>query len=92
MDMAKQLEEYNELIAPRVPPGDRWSLVGDAKKEVYESLTDVLEAYLHKSGFAGEYRLDPMNSKLYAIQKTEVEIQPTKPKSYSLYGEFRQGV
>jgi hypothetical protein len=92
MDMATQLEEYNELIATRVPPGDRWTLVGDAKKEVYESITDVLEAYLHKTNFMGEYRLDPVNSKLYAIQTSEVEIIQEKPKTYSLYGEFKQGV
>ena len=91
--MPTQLEEYNELIATRVPPpGDRWTLVGDAKKEVYESITDVLEAYLHKTNFMGEYRLDPVNSKLYAIQTSEVEIIQEKPKTYSLYGEFKQGV
>tara|TARA_B100001094_G_C17960691_1_gene685249 strand:- start:256 stop:528 length:273 start_codon:yes stop_codon:yes gene_type:complete len=90
--MATQLEEYNELIATRVPPGDRWTLVGDAKKVVYESITDVLEAYLHLTNFSGEYRLDPIGSKLYAIQTSEVEIIKETPKTYSLYGEFKQGV
>tara|TARA_R110000744_G_scaffold55731_2_gene117788 strand:- start:487 stop:759 length:273 start_codon:yes stop_codon:yes gene_type:complete len=90
--MATQLEEYNELIATRVPPGDRWTLVGDAKKVVYESITDVLESYLHQTNFSGEYRLDPIGSKLYAIQTSEVEIIKEKPKTYSLYGEFKQGV
>ena len=90
--MATQLEEYNQLIATRVPPGDRWTLVGDAKKSVYESITDVLEAYLHETNFAGEYRLDPLGSKLYAIQASEIEIIKEAPKTYSLYGEFKQGV
>ena len=87
IEMETHIEEYNELIATRVPPGDRWTLVGDTKKEVYESLTDVLEAYLHKTKFKGEYRLDPMNSRLYAIQTSEIETIEDEPKSYSLYGE-----
>ena len=30
--MEKKVVEHNELIANRVPPGDRWTLVGDVKK------------------------------------------------------------
>ena len=55
-------------------------------------ITETLEAYLHKTGFKGEYRLDPMGSKLYAIHTTEEEVKPKEEKMYSLYGEFRQGV
>lgn len=84
--------EHNELIAQRVPPGDRWSLVGDPKKEVHKTLTDALEAFLQSTGFKGAYRLDPVNSKLYAIQSHEEEVVKEQPKMYSLYGEFRQGV
>ena len=40
--MDKKLVEHNELIATRVPPGDRWTLVGDVKKEVFPNLTDAL--------------------------------------------------
>ena len=81
-----------ELIATRVPPGDRWKLVADPKKQVYPSLTEALEAYLHKTGFKGEYRLDPMGSKLYAIHSTEEEVKaPKEEKMFSLYGEFKQG-
>ena len=68
--METVINEHNELIATRVPPGDRWQLVGDVKKQVWPTLTDVLEAYLNKTGFKGEYRLDPLSSKLYAIQTT----------------------
>ena len=42
--------------------------------------------------FNGAFRLDPMDSKLYAIQSSEVEVKKEKPKVYSMYGEFRQGV
>jgi len=83
--------EHNELIAQRVPPGDRWSLVNDPKKEVFKTLTDVLEAFLQNTGFKGAYRLDPLDSKLYAVQEHEYEVPKEEPKMYSLYGEFKQG-
>mgnify|MGYP001213904973 FL=1 len=90
--MDKKVVEHNELIATRVPPGDRWSLVGDPKKEVFNTLTDALEAFFHQTNFNGAFRLDPMDSKLYAIQTSEVEVKKDKPKVYSMYGEFRQGI
>jgi len=90
--MDKKIVEHNELIANRVPPSDRWTLVGDSKKVVHKSLTDTLEAYFHNTGFKGAYRLDPLDSKLYAIHSDEVEIPKEKPKTYGLYGEFSQGV
>ena len=44
-----QTVENKQLIAERVPPGDRWALTADPSKKVYESLTDSLEAYFQKS-------------------------------------------
>ena len=85
------INEHNELIATRVPPGDRWELVGDNKKQVWPTLTEALEAYSTKTQFQGEYRLDPMGSKLYAIHSSEEEVAPKEEKMFSLYGEFRQG-
>ena len=79
--------EHNELIATRVPPSDRWSLVNDPKKIVYTSLTDTLEAYLIKTNFMGEYRLAPLDSKLYAIKTSEEEIKPEPIKKYNIYGD-----
>lgn len=86
--------ENNILIALRVPPGDRFSLVGDPKKIVYTSLTDTLEAYFTKTSFKGEYRLDPRGGKLYAIEVNEVEIEEEQPQEYGIYGEinFSQGI
>ena len=84
--------EQKQLIAERVPPGDRWALVGDPKKEVFKTLTDALEAFFHQTGFKGAYRLDPLDSKLYAIQEHEYEVKKEEPKMYSLYGEFKQGI
>ena len=42
--------EQKQLIAKRVPPGDRWALLEEEDK-TYESLTDTLEAYFHKTKF-----------------------------------------
>ena len=90
--MEKKTIEHNELTATRVPPGDRWTLVGDPKKEVFANLTDALEAFFHQTGFNGAYRLDPLDSKLYAIQTSKVEVKKEAPKVYGMYGEFRQGI
>ena len=84
--------EHNKLIATRVPPGDKWTLVDDKKKVVHESLTDALEAYFKSTGTPSEFRLAPLDSKLYAIVTHEEEIIPDEPKEFSMYGEFRQGV
>lgn len=88
----KKIVEHNELIAVRVPPGDRWTLTGDPKKEVFTNLTDALETFFHQTGFNGAYRLDPIDSKLYAIQTSSIEVKKDAPKMYGMYGEFRQGV
>ena len=90
--MDKKIVEHNELIAVRVPPGDRWSLMGDPKKEVFTNLTDALEAFFHQTGFQGAYRLDPLDNKLYAVQSSEIEVKKDTPKMYGMYGEFRQGI
>ena len=90
--MSTKLTEHNQLIATRVPPGDKWTLVDDEKKIIHESLTDALEAYFQKTGQKCEFRLAPLDSKLYAIISHEEEIIPDPPKEYSIYGDFRQGV
>ena len=91
--MSTERVEHNELIAQRVPPGDRWSLVDDPKKEVFKSLTDVLEAFYNSTSFKGAYRLDPMDSKLYAVKEHEYEVKKEEPKEYGMYGElnWKQG-
>ena len=58
--MKKKAIERNELIATRVPPGDKWVLVDDKKKVVHDTLTDALEAFFHQTGFNGAFRLDPV--------------------------------
>jgi hypothetical protein len=85
--------EHNELIAVRVPAGDRWKLVDDTQNIIHKTLTDTLEAFLHQTNFKGSYRLDPMDSKLYAIQSHEEEVVVEETKKFGLYGEleFKQG-
>ena len=85
--MKTKVIERNELIATRVPPGDRWTLVDDSKKIIHKSLTDALEAYLPSTGFKGEYRLAPLDSKLYAIKTSEEEVKPEPVKKYNIYGD-----
>ena len=85
--MKTKVVERNEVIATRVPPGDRWTLVDDSKKIIHKSLTDALEAYLNTSGFKGEYRLAPLDSKLYAIKTSEEEVRPEPVKKYNIYGD-----
>jgi|TARA_R110001583_G_scaffold62915_2_gene184471 hypothetical protein len=85
--MKTKVIERNEVIATRVPPGDRWSLVDDSKKVIHKSLTDTLEAYLMSTNFKGEYRLAPLDGKLYAIKSSEEEIRPEPVKKYNIYGD-----
>ena len=83
--MKVETQEYLELIATRVPPGDKWTLVND--KVIHNSLTEALEAWFSKAGEKAEFRLAPLDSKLYVIRSKEVEIKPEPPKNYSLYGD-----
>lgn len=86
--METEIIEDKVLIALRQPPGDRWQLASEPNGKIYTSITDTLEAYMHKTGFKGHYRLEPLESKLYAISAEEVEIKPEPIKTYSLYGEY----
>ena len=77
--------EVNELIATRQAPGDSWVLVGDKKKVVHKSLTEALEAWFGMTQEKAEFRLAPLDSKLYVI-RTE-EKKPESPKRFNLYGD-----
>ena len=85
--MEKEIVEYNELIATRVPPGDSWTLVGDKSKVIHKSLTDALEAWFDKNQTKAEFRLAPLDSKLYVIRNEEKEIQPEPAKRFNIYGD-----
>jgi hypothetical protein len=87
-----QTVEQKQVIAKRVPPGDRWSLIADPSEKVHESLTEALEAYFQETKFNAAFYLDPLGGSLYAVKREEVEVEPEPIKEFSLYGEFRQGV
>lgn len=85
--MPKITKEVNEVIAIRVPPGDRWNLVSDSRRVIYNSLTETLEAYFMETKQRSEYRLAPMDSKLYVIKTVEEEVLPPAPKAFNIYGD-----
>jgi|TARA_R110000803_G_scaffold39744_4_gene85753 hypothetical protein len=78
--------ENNILIAERVPPGDRWALIGN--DVVHNSLTEALEAYFQITSEPCHFRLEPLNSKLFAIKEDEHEVVVEPPKRYNIYGDF----
>jgi len=72
-----------ELVAQRVPPGDRWALLEDDSDIVFGSLTDCLNQVVGGQQ-ATQFYID--------VKKGEgcIEdgVEKTKPvKKYSLYGE-----
>jgi hypothetical protein len=79
----EQIEKYI-LIAKRVPPGDRWSLLNDDK--VYNSLTETLEAYYQTVNTPYDFKLSPLKGELYVI--TTEEVAPTPPKRFNIYGDY----
>tara|TARA_Y100001973_G_C5195094_1_gene333657 strand:+ start:2457 stop:2732 length:276 start_codon:yes stop_codon:yes gene_type:complete len=89
MDQLKtKIEEKKVLIANRIPPGDKWRLADEPNGKIHKNLTDALEAYMQKTDFRGHYRLEPLESKLYAINAKEVEVPKPVVKRYSIYGEY----
>lgn len=85
--MPKKITESLELIAVRVPPGDKWRLTNDTRKIIHNNLTETLEAYFNETKFKGEYRLAPLDSKLYAIKVVEEEVIPEPIREFNIYGD-----
>ena len=84
--MKKEVEK-NIKLADRVPPGDKWQVVG--VKEIQPSLTDALNAYFESATVKPQaFRLEPMKGSLYIITTEDIEIIPEPPKKYNLYGEY----
>jgi hypothetical protein len=68
-------------IATRVPPGDRWKMVGS--DVLYLSLTDTLNSIYMKHEVS-EFRIDAKKGVIYIDDG--VEVEPVI-ETYSLYGE-----
>ena len=77
--MEKEIVENNVLIAERVPPGDNWKLVIDQTNTI-EGLVQALTQYMRKTKFKGNYRLEPLQGKLYAINVEQVEVKEVEPE------------
>ena len=74
--------ESLELIATRVAgKGDTWILVGEDTERA--SLTEALEAWFQKTGEKCSFRLEPLDSKLFAIKMGK----PEPPKRFNIYGD-----
>jgi len=85
--METQTVEHNILIAERVKgKGDTWVLVGEDVER--PSLTEALEAYFQKTGENVHFRLEPLNSKLYAIKEHEEEVVVEPPKRFNIYRDY----
>jgi hypothetical protein len=85
--METQTVEHNILIAERVKgKGDTWILIGEDIER--PSLTEALEAYFQKTGENVHFRLEPLNSKLYAIKEHEEEVVVEPPKHFNIYGDY----
>ena len=70
-----------ELKATRVPPGDRWSIVGS--EEVYLSLTELLNA-IYKQTKSTEFFVDAKTGEVHIEDGVE---PPVEIETYSMYGE-----
>jgi len=72
-----------ELVAQRVPPGDRWILIEEENDVVYGTLTDCLNQIfmVHE---ATQFYIDAKKGEVYIEDGVE---KPQPVKKYSLYGE-----
>ena len=78
--------EQKQLIAKRVPPGDRWALTNDPNT-VISSLTETLEKYFQKTKFNKAFYLDPIGGALYSVDRVEIEKEPEPIKTFDFYGD-----
>lgn len=87
--MTKELEqERDDVILQRVPPGDRWVFAnGNSSAEIYQSLTDALEAWYQAEGET-EFYIDARRGVVErVVEEEEVEEVEIPAKRFSLYGE-----
>ena len=78
--------EQKQLIAKRVPPGDRWALTNEPDK-LLPTLTETLERYFQQTSFNAAFYLDPLGGALYSVERVEVEKEPEPTKTFDFYGD-----
>ena len=71
-----------ELVASRIPPGDRWALIESESDIVFGSLTDCLNQIfvVHQ---ATQFVIDAKKGEVYIEDGVD---KPQPVKKYSLYG------
>ena len=74
-----------QLTANRVPPGDRWSLIGDEEgdKIIFDNLTDCLNRIFVVHNATQFF----VNAKKGQIHIEDGVEEPVPIKKYSLYGD-----
>ncbi len=83
--MKEIIEEYQE-IAQRVPPSDRWKVIG--VNDIQNSLTEALEAYYMVADIKPKsFILDLEKGKIFIIFTLEQEVKLPEPKKFNIYGE-----
>lgn len=88
MPFVKEKRENKQLVLRRVPPGDRWT-EADGRPDIYNSLTDALNAIFEKTGIT-DYYIAAREGCVYSVSEVEVEIampKPTPPKKFSIYDD-----
>jgi len=55
---------------------------------MHTTLTDALEAWFDENQENVEFRLAPLDSKLYVIRSEEKEVIPEPTKRYNIYGDY----
>lgn len=78
--------EVRSEIFKRVPPGDRWVLIGVEDGPVYESLTAALEYYFQQTG-RKQYYIDAGLGMIYSVMEVNDPKQDISPTTYSIYGD-----
>jgi len=81
--------EQKQLIAKRVPPGDRWALSNEPNN-ILPSLTEALEVYFKQTKFNAAFYLDPLGGALYAVDRIEVKKEPEPIQTFDFYGDNYQ--
>ena len=82
-----EIEENKVLIATRIPTGDKREKVTDQGTTI-EGWVMALTMYMRKTKCKGGYNLEPLDGKLYAIEKSEIEVVEPEPMKFDLYGEY----
>jgi hypothetical protein len=84
--MDNNIEERDDVILQRVPPGDRWIFADGTHPTIYESLTDALEAWYQAEGET-EFYINARKGIVERVVDEEEIEEEVVIKKFSLYGE-----